>query len=81
MDVVSLIGSLVEVPDKSGNRSSLLKRLEAVSIKQELKAAAALGLAYHTSCKELYWLRNQLTHLNEKKPMKVLKSKAMLVGT
>ena len=52
-DVVSLIGSLVEVPDKSGNRASVMKRLDTVSTKQGLKAAASSGLAYHTSCRFL----------------------------
>ena len=50
-DVVGLIGSLLEVPDKSGNRGSVLKRLETISIKQGLKAAVAVGVAYHTSCR------------------------------
>lgn len=50
-DVVSLIGSLVEVPDKSRNRAAVLKKLDTISTKQGLKAAARLGLAYHTSCK------------------------------
>lgn len=53
-DVVSLIGSLVEVSDRSADRrAALLKRLDVVSTKQGLKAAARLGLAYHTSCRAL----------------------------